>query len=123
MQTQAGEATPADQIFIVSQQTAFEEELESINQTDFLKVTDSRLRQIQQRTMQDTVLQKLKSTILSGWPDTKKEVPEIIREYWAYRDELTAQNGVLFKGPKIIILKSMRPEMLVRIHSSHLGAE
>ena len=47
----------------------------------------------------------------------------IIREYWAYRDELSTQNGVLFKGSRIIIPNSMRPEMLVRIHSSHLGAE
>ena len=47
----------------------------------------------------------------------------IIREYWAYRDELSAQNGVLFKGSRVIIPNSMRPEMLVRKHSSHLGAE
>ena len=26
-------------------------------------------------------------------------------------------------GPRVIIPKSMRPEMLVRIHSSHLGAQ
>ena len=47
----------------------------------------------------------------------------IIREYWAYRDEPTVQNGVLFKGPRVIIPRSMRPEMLVRIHSSHLGSQ
>ena len=122
-QMPTSDATPGDQIFNICGQTEFEEEIESINQTDFLKVTDSRLKQIQQQTVQDTALQVLKSTILSGWPETKEEVPVIVREYWAYRDELTAQNGVLFKGSRIIIPKSMRPEMLVRIHSSHLGAE
>ncbi|KAL9964865.1 hypothetical protein ACROYT_G028567 [Oculina patagonica] len=122
-QMPTSDATPGDQIFNICGQTEFEEEIESINQTDFLKVTDSRLKQIQQQTVQDTTLQVLKSTILSGWPETKEEVPVIIREYWAYRDELTAQNGVLFKGSRIIIPKSMHSEMLVRIHSSHLGAE
>ena len=116
-------ATHGDQIFHICDQSVFEEELEEINQTDFLNVTDTRLRQIQQHTAQDTALQVLKSTILNGWPETKEEVPVIIREYWLYRDELSAQNGVLFKGPRIIIPKSMRQEMLVRIHSSHLGAE
>ena len=116
-------ATHGDQIFHICDQSVFEEELEEINQTDFLNVTDTRLGQIQQHTAQDTALQVLKSTILNGWPETKEEVPVIIREYWLYRDELSAQNGVLFKGPRIIIPKSMRQEMLVRIHSSHLGAE
>ena len=59
--------------------------------------------------MEDTALQVLKTTILTGWPETKEEVPMIIREYWAYRDELTVQNRVLFKGPRVIIPKSMRP--------------
>ena len=115
--------TPVEQIFQIGQQTPFEQFLENINHTEFLRVTDDRLRQIQQQTVEDTALQVLKTTILTGWPETKEEVPVIIREYWAYRDELTVQNGVLFKGPQVIIPKSMRPEMLVRIHSSHLGAQ
>ena len=115
--------TPVKQIFQIGQQTPFEQFLENINHTEFLKVTDDRLRQIQQQTVEDTALQVLKTTILTGSPETKEEVPVIIREYWAYRDELTVQNGVLFKGPRVIIPKSMHPEMLVRIHLSHLGAQ
>ena len=115
--------TPVEQIFQIGQQTPFEQFLENINHTEFLKVTDDRLRQIQQQTVEDTALQVLKTTILTGWPETKEEVLVIIREYWAYRDERTVQNGVLFKGPRVIIPKSMHPEMLVRIHLSHLGAQ
>lgn len=118
-----GNVTPAEQVFQIEQQTPFEQFLESINHAEFLRVTDDRLRQIQQQTVEDTALQVLKTTILTGWPETKEEVPLIIREYWAYRDELTVQNGVLYKGPRVIIPKSMRPEMLVRIHSSHLGPQ
>ncbi|CAB4025222.1 PREDICTED: uncharacterized protein K02A2.6-like [Paramuricea clavata] len=36
---------------------------------------------------------------------------------------MTVQNGVIFKRERIVIPKSMRPEMLQRIHSSHLGGE
>lgn len=116
-------ATPAEQIFQIERQTPFEQFLENINHAEFLRVTDDRLKQIQQHTVQDTALQVLKTTILTGWPETKEEIPLLIREYWAYRDELTVQNGDLYKGPRVIIPKSMRPEMLVRIHSSHLGAQ
>ena len=58
--------TPVEQIFQIGQQTPFEQFLENINHTEFLKVTDDRLRQIQQQTVEDTALQVLKTTILIG---------------------------------------------------------
>ena len=58
--------TPVEQIFQIGQQTPFEQFLENINLTEFLKVTDDRLRQIQQQTVEDTALQVLKTTILTG---------------------------------------------------------
>ena len=33
------------------------------------------------------------------------------------------QNGIIFQGERILIPKAMRPEMLKRIHSRHLGEE
>ena len=51
--------------------------------------------------------------IMTGWPLTKEEVPE----------ELEVQDGVLFKGMKVIVPASMRPQMIVRAHSSHLGPD
>ena len=73
--------TPVEQIFQIGQQTPFEQFLENINRTEFLKVTDDHLRQIQQQTVEDTAPQVLKTTILTGWPETKEEVLVIIREY------------------------------------------
>ena len=46
-----------------------------------------------------------------------------IRDYWAIRDEISAQDGVLFRSQRVIIPKSMRPEMLRRIHYNHVGGE
>ena len=96
-------------------------ELEQISYTEHLKVSDTRLDQIQMSTLQDSTLQSLKSTILAGWPNDKNEIPACLREYWPYREELSVQNGILFKGNQILIPKAMIPEMLSRIHSSHLG--
>ena len=46
-----------------------------------------------------------------------------IREYWSYNKELTVQDGILYKEMKVIIRASMRPQMIAKAHSSHLGAE
>ncbi|KAJ8369334.1 hypothetical protein SKAU_G00093620 [Synaphobranchus kaupii] len=76
-----------------------------------------------QHVNQADYLNALKNTVLVGWPDVKEEAPLIAREYWPFRDEISVQNGVLFPGQKVIIPKSLRPEMLTRIHSSHIGGE
>ncbi|XP_033725286.1 uncharacterized protein K02A2.6-like [Pecten maximus] len=96
-------------------------EYEQVNFTESLNVSEPRLRQIQTHTTQDTCLQTLKSVILSGWPDTKEEVPVTIREYWNFRDELAVHNRILFKESRVVIPKLLRKEMLTRIHSSHQG--
>ena len=39
------------------------------------------------------------------------------------RDELTVQDGLVFKGNSVVIPKSLRADMKLKIHSSHLGIE
>ena len=56
-------------------QSKAEEEAETIHATDFLPLSEPQLREIQAEAAQDDTLQQLKKTIISGWPDTKKEVP------------------------------------------------
>ena len=49
-------------------------ELEEINPLDTVKITSERLSQLQTATEQDPVMQALKNTILTGWPDMKEQV-------------------------------------------------
>ncbi|XP_070576183.1 uncharacterized protein [Ptychodera flava] len=114
--------TPEYEIFRIKEEQKWSREIADINAAEFLNVTDQRLQQMLRYTQQDETLQVLKTTTLSGWPDTKEEVPIII-EYWQHRDEITIQNGVLYKGPRVIIPKVMRPETVARVHASHLGVE
>ena len=53
----------------------------------------------------------------------REAVPPCIRMYWGYRDEITAQNGIIYKGSRVIIPQSLRKQMLSRTHSSHQGAD
>lgn len=95
----------------------------AIQQTDYLNVTSQRLTQIRQHTEKDECLQMLKTVVLEGWPDCREETPIVIRGYWAFRDEISVQDGILFRSQRVIIPKTLRPEMLRRIHYSHVGGE
>ena len=100
----------------------FLEELDQIEHDQWVpQIKEPRIRQIRELTNRDETLQTLKSTILAGWPDVRDEAPANVRPYWNVRDELTVQDGVIYKGNRIVVLKALRAEMLTRIHSSHLG--
>lgn len=98
-------------------------EVENLNPFDAIKLSPGRLEQLQTCTAQDPVLLTLKTTVITGWPEVKEQVPIPIRDYWLYRDEISVHNGVLFKNHRVIILKLLREEIMSRIHSSHLGIE
>ena len=43
--------------------------------------------------------------------------------YFQFRDEITAQNGLLFKAERHIVPAKLRKEMMEMVHLSHLGIE
>ena len=96
-------------------------ELESLTPLDSIKVAPERLTQLQKATAQDLALETLKTTVVTGWPEKKEQVPIQVRDFWNYREEISLHNGILFKTQRVIVPKAMRPEMLSRIHSSHQG--
>ena len=46
-----------------------------------------------------------------------------LRPYWNYREELSVQNGIIYKGTQVLVPQSMHREMLRKIHANHFGAE
>ena len=42
--------------------------------------------------------------------------------YWDFRDELLTDDGLLLKGPRIVIPSCLCEEYLERLHYSHLSA-
>lgn len=89
-----------------------------------LPVSDRKMHEIKVQTDQDEQLSVLKQVILSGWPNNKKECQSLVTDFWNYRDELTVHNGIIMKGQKIVIPKSLRSNMIEIIHGSgHFGVE
>ena len=58
-----------------------------------------------------------------NWPVMKEEVPPEIRNYFHLKEELTIQDGILFKGNRVIVPAVLRSYMVKKVHSSHIGVE
>ena len=100
-----------------------EEETERIHAVDFLPISEPQLAEIQRETAADSVLQSLIQVILQGWPDQKEALPSELHPYFTVRDELTAQDGILFKGLRCVIPTSLRHKIRERLHGAHTGVE
>ncbi|GJQ73064.1 hypothetical protein Trydic_g1694 [Trypoxylus dichotomus] len=86
-------------------------------------MTDARFQEFQRVTASDSHLMQLLDVIKKGFPKDRKLLPEDLRCYWNYRDELTPHKELIFKGDRIFVPRKLRQEMLKRIHYFHLGKE
>ena len=53
--------------------------LEQVNALEVLSITKEKYAEIQQCTQLD--LNQLQAVVLTGWPDTRQEVPALLRPY------------------------------------------
>ena len=100
-----------------------EKEAEEINMLHYLPVREDTLRRIQECTHEDLVLKALANVIKQGWPESKPRLPPELQDYFPFKEELTLQNGVIFKGNRVVIPLEMRDELKRKLHSSHLGIQ
>ena len=81
-------------------------------------VKPATMNQFREETGKDPSLMALNKVVLGGRPSQKSEVPEQIRAYWDFRDEISVYNGVLFKSHKVIVPELLRPELLQKVHKA-----
>lgn len=88
-----------------------------------VRFSTERTKSLQEETKHDPTLSKLIPTIINGWPDTIQEVPEPIRSFWSFRDELSVEDGIVLKGDRVVIPLNLQQEMLRQLHAAHQGIE
>ena len=59
-------------------------------------LSDERIRQIQENTKCDDVMQDLIRHIKQGWPSNVQAVAVNVRPYFHIRDELVTEDGVIY---------------------------
>ena len=73
------------------------------------------------QTAKDPELSALHKLISEGWPPKRSSVPDNLKDYWNYRDELTVEDGILLKNRKFIVPKNLQLVYIDKIHAGHLG--
>ena len=84
-------------------------------------VSDIKLTQIALETEKDTVLSVVMKYVLNGWPQYIRDVSDPAKDYFCVRGQLSVYNGLLVNGCKIVVPKSLRSDILNRIHNGHQG--
>jgi len=97
------------------------EQVNVISNLENSPLTSSRFLHIKNETEKDPVLIKLKKTIAEGWPNDKQQLDDSLRVYFNYRDEMTIEDGIVLRGERIVIPKSLRYDMKQKLHAGHLG--
>ena len=86
-----------------------------------LPITDRRLQSIRTETDKDEALQIVKQHIQEGWPSTRKDLKENVKPFFNIRDELNTVEGLILKGSRIVIPKSLIADIKKQLHVGHLG--
>ena len=86
-----------------------------------LNIRPTRLQTMQAETKVDRSLTNLIECINNGWPKNMYDVPLDIQPYWCFRDELALLDGLVMKGSRVVIPKSLIADTLSRLHDGHQG--
>ena len=87
--------------------------------TQTAPVRKTRLQEFRLATQSDPTLSSLTKTIHEGWPQSKKDCPEQLLDFWSFRQEISEEDGLFYKNQRLIIPHSERLETLKVLHLEH----
>ena len=79
-------------------------------------------RKLKDSTQRDPILAMVYQLTQQGWPHQRRHVPRLVWRYWDFRDELSTDDGLLLKGPRLIIPGKLQEEYLSHLHKGHLSS-
>ena len=92
-------------------------------QITFVQFSTHKRQTLRLETRADASLHSLMTVITNGWPKRQRLLPNPLRPYSSYRDELAVEDGLVLKGDRIVIHLSIQAETLTKLHESHQGIE
>ena len=88
-----------------------------------LNASPTRIVEIRMETSKDSTLHALCEIISIGWLENRAHCPTHLMPFWNVRDELSVEDGLILKGQRIVLPKSLHRAALEHIHYAHQGAE
>ena len=89
---------------------------------DYIAFTKPWIEKLKDSTQRDPILATVYQLTQQAWPHQRRHVPRLARRYWDFRDKLSTDDGLLLKGPRLIIPGELQEEYLSRLHEGHLSA-
>ena len=94
-------------------------QFEHINMCKYRSMGEEKLQKIKDGSDKDVVLSTVKNVIMMGWPEDREKIPSVVTPYYSFASGLTIQDGIVFKGERVVILASLRGEYRLEIHGAH----
>ena len=91
--------------------------------TQSAPVSKTRLQELRLATQSDLTLTSLTNTVHDGWPQSKKDCPEQLLDFWSFIQEISEEDGLLYKSHRLIVLYSERLETLKVLHLGHYAVD
>ena len=88
---------------------------------DYVAFNKAWIVKLKEATSDDPVTSTVYQLTQQGWPHQRRHTPRMARAYWDFRDELFTDDGLLLKGPRIVIPSCLHEEYLERHHCGHLS--
>ena len=98
------------------------EEIKLDMRVDYVAFNKAWIAKLKEATQEDPITGTVYQLTQQGWPHQRRHTPRMARAYWDFRDELSTDDGLLLKGPHIVIPSCLREEYLERMHYGHLSA-
>ena len=99
-----------------------------VNTTDYVEAINSlndtqviTWEKIRVATSSDDLMECLLGFVESGFPSCRSDVPMGIAEFYQYREQLSALDGVILYKHRIVVPKSLRKDILSLLHCAHAG--
>ena len=87
--------------------------------TQSAPVSKTRLQELRLATQSDPTLSSLTKIVHEGWPQSKKDCLEQLVDFWSFRQEISEEDGLLYKNHRLIMPYSERLETLKALHLGH----
>ncbi len=71
-------------------------------------LSSRRIEELRQETQADHLCRRLSEVVAVGWSNSSKKLPHDLRQFYAIRDKLTVDNGLLLRGQRFVILHSLK---------------
>ena len=87
---------------------------------DIIPASTNKLQKSREEQKADDITLQVREYYINGWPKYMPENP-LLKQYWTNTDHLIIVDDLLLFDDRLVIPRSMRLNILNRIHEGHLG--